>query len=53
MSFPLDLLPDDILNMIFEFVGYDRMFDKVIKELERTIKLTRIFNHYVSLLIMS
>jgi len=41
----LELLPDEIQDNIFEFVGYKEQFNEVLNELKMIFKVYKLLNH--------
>lgn len=40
-----DILPDEIQDNVFQFVGYKEDYDKVMNELKLMFKINRLLNH--------
>lgn len=44
-DFNLDILPNEIQDNIFDFVGYKEEFNKVLNELKMVFKVYKLLNH--------
>ena len=53
-DFNLDILPNEIQDNIFDFVGYKEEFNKVLRELKMVFKINKmmITNNYVKRIII-
>jgi hypothetical protein len=41
----MDILPNDIQDEIFNYVGYKEQFNKVLQELKLIFKVNNLLNH--------
>jgi hypothetical protein len=44
-DFNLDILPNEIQDNIYSFVGYKEEFNEVLRELKMVFKINKLLNH--------